>query len=90
MHVDTMKEILLKDADKISKLSNKTRQRNLNLHNKYEEKHPLDNKLIDALGGNVIIADLLNIGESTVSYYRRSGIPAGKLAELRILSLGVN
>lgn len=45
--------------------------------------HP-HSKLIDMLGGTTVVADMFNITKSSVSFWRRNGIPVARMMYLEI------
>lgn len=49
---------------------------------KYKELFPLDNQLINHLGGNTQLSKLLNISPMAISKWRKSGIPSNRILQL--------
>lgn len=54
--------------------------------NKYYDNQILSNRLIDELGGNNRVAELLGISQCAVSYWRKEGIPELRLIQLSVMA----
>ena len=84
INTEQIKLEVLKNVGKLSSLTSRNK-RGFNFKDIVVEPS-VDDLIIDGIGGNIAVSKLLDISVPAISYWRKNGIPKGKLAILYMLS----